>query len=151
MNTIPIQEDAPTKLSAAITMALKDMAKVEKSKTMRIEMNDWHSYRPESVRECSVCMAGAVMHYKAKLDNNYDICGLNYFSEEWRRVFNALDAFRLDNVAGALQYLRVDDDDCLEADAEIKVDTDYVDYEESPESFRDWAEKAAKILKNRGL
>jgi hypothetical protein len=151
MNTIPIQEDAPTKLSVAITMALKDMAKVEKSKTMRIEMSDWHSYRPHLVRECSVCMAGAVMHYKAKLDTSDDISGLAYFSREWRRVFNALDAFRLDNVAGALQYLLVDEDECLEADAEITVDTDYVEYEESPESFRDWAKKAAKILKNKGL
>jgi hypothetical protein len=127
------------------------MAKVEKSKTMRIEMSDWHTYRSDLVKECSVCMAGAVMHYKAKLDNSDDIMGLSRFSAEWKRVFNALDAFRLDNVAGALTYLLVYKDDALDADEDVRVNTYYVDYEESPESFRDWAKKVVKILKARGL
>jgi hypothetical protein len=144
-----IAAKAPTKLSAAVTMALRDMSKIEKSDTLKINMNEWHV--PRTKTNCSVCMAGAVMHYKAKLDHDAVISGVGEFSEEWRDVFNALDCFRSNNIEGALDYLGVRSLAGCAAERDIIVNTTHVEYAESPAKFRVWAKAAAKILKERGL
>jgi hypothetical protein len=172
MSKITIAEKAPTKLSDAVLMALADMAKVEKSKTMGIDMADWH--RPARAAEvvywdtadnvrvnvtvtekenCSMCMAGAVMHYKGKLGKGGKVSSLGDFSAPWRIVFEALDVFRANDVILALKAMRVPRGEAWDMIAVLNKDSSikWVSYSENPEKFRAWANKVVKHLRARGL
>lgn len=48
----------PDKPSALIRLALRDLAKVERSKNYRVHMSTWHD---GTGGVCAVCLAGAVM------------------------------------------------------------------------------------------
>ncbi len=51
----------PLTPSTLLTEAMADLAKTEKMQAYVIEMNIWHSPREDGLRECAVCLAGAVM------------------------------------------------------------------------------------------
>jgi hypothetical protein len=178
MSKITIAEKAPTKLSDAVALALKDMAKVEKSKTMDIVMNNWHEperavkvvywdtygnvsvnvnvnvYENEKEKEnCSMCMAGAVMHYKGKLGKGGKVRSLDDFSAPWKGVFEALDAFRANDMVLALKTMNIPRGEVWDMIAVLDKDSSikWVSYSVNPEKFRAWANKVVKHLRARGL
>lgn len=51
------EKPLPNKPSALILLALKDLAKIERSKKYRVNMQHWHD--PNG--KCKVCFAGSVM------------------------------------------------------------------------------------------
>lgn len=53
----------PGKPSELIRLALKDLAKVERSKKYKIDMTKWHAVWPQEVTKeiCCVCLAGSVI------------------------------------------------------------------------------------------
>lgn len=104
---------APKKLSAAIRLALDDLAKVERSKTYSVNMGVWHDPTyPEP--KCTVCLAGAVMagtlgvppdRYASPSSH----WGVNTkpksFPLSWQRVLNALNTARSGYVNLALSVM----------------------------------------------
>ncbi len=50
----------PNKPSELISVALRDLEKVQKMKTRKIEMSQWVTRTPNN-KMCAVCLAGAVM------------------------------------------------------------------------------------------
>lgn len=55
-----VAKKLPSKPSALIRVALKDLEKAERSRAYSIDMLTWHD---ASGDRCTVCMAGAVMAY----------------------------------------------------------------------------------------
>jgi hypothetical protein len=151
---IKIETKAPKKLSEAVTMALEDMAKVEKSAKLEIEMGEWHTPANKSHKiKCGVCMAGAIMHYKGKLSVDDDVIGTEEFSVPWAKVFEALDEFREGLIDYALMTMGVGDKKAMNTYSEFYQETSikFVEYEDDSLGFRKWAKEVVKFLKKRNL
>lgn len=89
---------APTKLSDAIDMALKDQIKAENSPDIQIDMGEWHA---PSLGGCRMCFAGAVMHFEHGEDLEKDIETEDH-GEDWKVVYRALNYVRSGHIRTAL-------------------------------------------------
>lgn len=87
--TIP---DPPEKLSDLLRLAVRDCKKVEKMKTRKLAMADWHTYDDDE-RVCFVCMAGAVMDRTLRADHRSDVEPWA-FDPVWQSRLFALDTMR---------------------------------------------------------
>ena len=142
--------EAPTKLSAAIHMALEDQLAVEKDPLVEINMGSWHDPQGEFYK-CSVCFAGAVMHQRFELGPN-DKAEPDYFAEDWFRVFKALDAVRRGGVGMALRYINpYGDIKCWVDACKISMTRPFPKYSENREKFREEMRSIAKQLEEMGL
>jgi hypothetical protein len=149
-----IETKAPKKLSEAVAMALVDMAKVEKSAKMCIDMSEWHRPANKTYQtKCSVCMAGAVMHYRGKLSVEENVAGVEQFSAPWCRVFEALDEFREGLIDDSLITMGVSDKKAYETQQKFYEESDVpnVEYEHDSLGFRKWAKEVVKFLRKRNL
>lgn len=77
----------PSKPSALIRVALKDLDRVERNKKYRVDMNVWH----EPNGQCAVCFAGAVMTRAIPPTENYLF---SKFPRDMEAKFDALDSLR---------------------------------------------------------
>ena len=93
---------APTKLSEAIRMALKDQLVAEKNPELIVDMASWHY---PNAGKCQICFAGAVMHHRFNIDA-YTQADPTHFDKEWSRVFRALNAVRQGYVGYALGVMK---------------------------------------------
>ena len=141
---------APTKLSEAIRMALKDQLAVEKNPKIEIDMNTWHTAL-EGKPKCAVCFAGAVMHQQFYLTLG-STAYPNSFPLEWRMVFMALNAVRSGRVKEALLYMGGTlQRKAAKIAATIKVSSPMPDYHISRTKFRKEMRSIAKQLEEKGL
>ena len=141
---------APTKLSEAIRMALKDQLAVEKNPKIEIDMNTWHTAL-KGKPKCAVCFAGAVMHQQFNLTLG-STAYPNSFPLGWRMVFMALNAVRSGLVKGALMCMRVHSQrKAAKIAATIKVSSPMPDYHISRTKFRKEMRSIAKQLEEKGL
>ena len=141
---------APTKLSAAIRMALKDQIAVEKNPKLKIDMSMWHRARKGRAK-CAVCFAGAVMHQQFNLTLGSTVYPES-FPLEWSTVFRVLNAVRSGLVKGALMCMRVHSQrKAAKIAATIKVSSPMPDYHISRTKFRKEMRSIAKQLEEKGL
>lgn len=136
---------APTKLSAAIEMALADLVLVEADPNYKINMCVFHD-PCGGTGPCLVCLAGSVM--AKTLKSRWDLRVLTKdFGCEWRKVFVALDWIRCGEVYQALQEMGQVRRDT----AAYRVSPGWVDYLDQPEKFKLWLECVVEGLKKKGL
>lgn len=62
----------PKKASDLIELALNDLEKVQKLKSVRIDMNKWHEPKKKS-GVCKMCLAGSVMSKTFKTSRKLDL------------------------------------------------------------------------------
>lgn len=107
--------ELPTKLSALIKVALKDLKKVEKDKNYKVNLSMWHQTFDDDV--CYVCLAGAVLAKSLKIDRKASICRRNggflmIFNEQFIKKelpvpqMLALDDVAVGGVGHAVRALR---------------------------------------------
>lgn len=89
--------ELPEKLSDLLELALKDLAKVERSKKYIVDMLDWHL--PLKNGKCKVCLAGAVLAKTQKLPLNVDFTDITLGDDS---KFYALDDIRRGRIRSAL-------------------------------------------------
>ena len=141
---------APTKLSEAIRLALKDQLAVEKNPKIEIDMNTWHTAL-KGKPKCAVCFAGAVMHQQFNLTLGSTMYPIS-FPLEWYNVFKALNAVREGYVDEALMCMGVHSQrKAAEIAATIKVSSPMPDYHISKTKFRKEMRSIAKQLEEKGL
>ncbi len=141
----------PDKLSSLITVALKDLERVERSKKYKVYMENWHV--PNS--HCSVCLAGAVM--SRVVSPKQRVGYLEIFDNLLWNKFNALNYIREGRVRSALEMLNVPllynyYDGCVSfngqrIDARIDVTTYWVDRKQWHLDMK----KIVKLLRRVGL
>jgi len=108
MNIANITTKLPSKPSALIKLALKDLRKIEQNPRYEINMNRWHR---GSKRRCEVCLAGAVMTCTLGVPKSRDLGPSDFevcFSDRDLEVkLLALESFRKGEIEGGCQYLKV--------------------------------------------
>lgn len=123
--------DLPEKPSDLILVALEDLEKVEKSKTYKVFMEDWHN--PFDGKKCEVCFAGSVMAMEGRLSKNKYVEADKCFDEKTWEKFYALNNFRRGMVVSGLNCMGIDAPDLLcEADMKVFVP----DYDRNPSQFK---------------
>lgn len=89
----------PTKLSDLLELALRDLISCERSPRYRVNMDQWHVWRPKQ-KVCEVCLAGAViartLNWPIEKDMRIDV-----FSTHDDDRLDALDSLRLGYVSEA--------------------------------------------------
>ncbi len=133
----------PRKPSKLIRMALRDMEKVEKLKRYEVDMSDWHSSYEEKEKLCSVCFAGCVMSQRFKLSYKKSVSPLD-FSPSWKNAFRALDSFRMGELVGGLNEMRIKHNYQL-------LPVTVVRYCHNPKSFKEDMEVVIKTLEKAGF
>lgn len=100
----------PSKL---IRQAIADIRKVETDERYRVDMNTWHFPTldfsstlklRQGLKVCAVCFAGATMAKSLSIDPSVYVSPEN-FSTENRKLFEALNCFRLGDCATGLSIL----------------------------------------------
>ena len=90
----------PNKLYQLLELSLKDIRCVLKDDYVSLDMDNWH-VRYEGSDLCSVCMAGAVMHYSLKrdCDTPSDCLSMEHGPEIYRKLkaIDSLRTFEFDN------------------------------------------------------
>lgn len=96
----------PNKLSDLLELAVRDLTAVEKLKSYKVNMADWHVVPNESFSgKCEVCFAGAVLARTCKLnkltDDGYQFVFSRGKALEGKMV--ALDLLRLGDIHQAIR------------------------------------------------
>jgi hypothetical protein len=134
--------DTPSEL---LTVALADLAAVERDPRYRINMGSWHV--PEEDGTCSVCLAGAVM--ARTLDMNplkpLGPCDAGVLEESLENKLQALDELRNGDLREALELLGMDLPEHLAARHRIPG------YEDDPHGFRRELHKLAGLMRSEGI
>jgi len=132
---------APKKLSAAIDLALEDLAIVEADKDYKVNMGKYHV--PE-ITKCHVCFAGAVMAVTHQTPwEDHGTTGMH--GDDWYQVYNAVDTIRTGNLEWALCYMKQKLPNSLGPRIHI------VPYKECKASFKMDMETLSMTLKKEGL
>lgn len=97
--------------SDLIRVALRDLAKVEKSDYYRVLMHSWHTPRYQSDYTplypiCHVCLAGAVLAGSCGVPRHIRTDPSDFDRYTRRRLF-ALDSFRVGDIYAGCGWLRV--------------------------------------------
>ena len=93
----------PGKPSALLELAMKDLAKVERSQRYIVDMVEWHS--PILNNQCAVCLAGAVMANSLDIPPDHDITPDCFYQEE--HALCAIDEFRCGNISRGFKFLGI--------------------------------------------
>lgn len=151
----------PRKMSALITVALKDLKKVEKADGYTVDMGDWHHPDTLTCRNgsgdtiseedtCSVCFAGSVMAFTLKVASTKEAEPHSFPGNEDQ--LQALDSLRAGNVSDAARTLNLPGDSDGYYAKYAKYDTCIPYYEYmKPKPFHTAMEKLAARLKKAGL
>ena len=144
----------PSKLSDLLELALKDLAKVEKSKKYRVNMQVFHMPEEDETRfwgetrkakpngVCTVCMAGALLAGTCKVPRTT-------FENEiaspdlWSKLY-AVDSLRTGHVCGA--YKEINGWMC-DVPASIPDVIKVADYHEDKPQFKKDMRKIVKLLR----
>jgi hypothetical protein len=127
------------KPSEMIRQALADLRLVEKDERYSVEMGEWHSPRGGS-GTCAVCMAGAVMSRVIPPD----VIAEPYEFEDCNKL-RAIDRFRIGDVEGGLQYLRISHPESVPDGMGVER------YRDGAEAFHRDMAKVAAVLESVGL
>ena len=98
----------PSKPSALIKAALKDLAKIERSKKYVVDMGYWHvTDESKKNAKCQVCLGGSVLvkTLKVPLKQKFGHGTIEEMGSEVSSKIFALDQFRRGNIGKALDYL----------------------------------------------
>jgi len=138
----------PDKISDCIMIALEDLAKVEKDKRYKVDMNFFHAVSHEG--NCSVCFAGACM--AAEVNDPSATLGTHRFNRHDAIRFQALDAIRQHDWDMMFHRLGA----WFESwDARIALDEHFPDYRpqyaEDKAGFKQNMETVAAILAEHGF
>lgn len=156
-----IKAKPPKKLSAAIMLALNDLALIEFSPKYKVDMTEAHKPQnvgPEMV--CHVCFAGSVMAKTCKLPYTEEaMFDDDIFTElGWESVFESLDFIRRGKVADAISCFYNNPDNMkppvdVWAYEDIKYDfkENGWHYADSPKFFKNCMLEIAQMLKVNGL
>jgi len=142
----PTPVKLPRKMSALITIALADLAKVERSKKYEVIMGTWHDPSRFGDRVCAVCLAGAVMAKTLGADPSLQIYPERFPENE--SALCALDELREGDALSAAIKLG------LGVGAERKacrLSRHVAPYRDNPKKFRADMRKLARELKTVGL
>lgn len=135
----------PTKPSALITLALKDLELCEKSKSYKINMGLW--FRRLGKVTCSVCLAGAVMAKTLKIKKP-TICQESSPGNCRDRVhinsLLSLNYFRTGYCSGAFTYLNLSEQEGVVFNRPI------TSYHDDSELFKEQIKELATDLKKAG-
>lgn len=118
--------DLPNKPSALLSMAMKDLERVERDGRYVIDMQKWHMPRADGSL-CSICMAGAVL---TKHMDPKDICANpeGIFDLPTTMKLMAIDFMRCGSVRDACHMLG--------HDVVIIANRQVPQYDDNPEEFR---------------
>jgi hypothetical protein len=141
----------PDKPSAVLSLGLKDLEKAERSKKYEVYMGDWHipagQYGDGTRRPCAVCMAGSVMAFSLKADDEAFKFPHDYDSDT-RFKLSAINAFRTGQVISGLRLMDFSSDFI----AKKKLfDRHVADYNEDPKKFKQEIKKLISDLKAANL
>lgn len=97
----------PSTPSKLITLALDDLAKVEKMKGYQVDMRYWHTSQTGLGDQtvCSVCLAGAVMVCELKANRAETHFPWSLGADNYDKL-KALDLFRRGTLLGGIEFLR---------------------------------------------
>ena len=104
-----ILDTLPNKPSELLTLALADLAKVERSKRYEVNMGAWHL--PINKNLCQVCLGGSVLAKSLDYPFNKRLMS-NLISTSIRYKLFALNALRVGLVGEALEVLGYPEDIC---------------------------------------
>ncbi len=139
----------PRKMSSLITLALADLAKVERSKEYTVDMDLWHEPFDtfDGTRSvCFVCFAGAVMAQTLGERVTRAVNPDHFFSNKDQLM--ALNYLREGRVVQAAGQLRLS---CSHVGKAHDFDRHVDDYSNDPKKFRADMQKLARELKAAGL
>lgn len=139
----------PKKLSAAIMMALNDLALVKKDPSYKVNMGSWHT--PYDTDLCHVCFAGSVMAKEFGSDPTEELDAFA-FGSEWAKVFYALDVVRKGLIALALQKFYSLSIDRFDEFSGLTCDlyNEGLSFERDPEEFKNAMCDLAAMLESLG-
>lgn len=140
----------PKKLSAAIMMALNDLALVKKDPSYKVNMGSWHT--PYDTDLCHVCFAGSVMAKEFGSDPTEELNPFD-FGSEWASVFYALNDVRVGLVASALRrFYSPGIEDSLDEFKGFSRDLcdECLSFENDPEEFKNAMCDLAAMLESLG-
>ncbi len=134
------------KPSRAISQALDDLRKVERSSKYEVDMDIWHGGRDLDDefgdRKCTVCLAGAVMAKTLKKPMDQDVVPEN-FNKEVRKQLIGLNQFRIGLVTSGLRSFGI-------KKPTSTLDRDIEDYDIDRRQFYRDLRKLAIDLKKAG-
>lgn len=96
----------PDTLSGLIRVALKDLAKAERTPGYVIDMHDWHS-PTQNGKNCSVCFAGSVMAMSLKASPLSDVSPDDWWNGITGKL-EAINSLREGDITSALSYIGLD-------------------------------------------
>lgn len=137
----------PAKLSDLILVALRDLARVERSRKYRVDMNVWHDRDPSDPKTCVVCLAGAVMAKTCGVAQ-HESARPSYFSDRICNRLRALDHLRTGDVFGAVYELEPTRAREFE---QVDFEADFAAYDFDRKKFKAYVRKVAAFLAERGL
>lgn len=128
----------PSIPSQLIRLAIKDLEKVEKMKTRKVHMGNWH-VAEDGI--CYVCLAGAVMDQTLKSDPKKNI---DPFETDFPYQLQALNNFRRGLCGEGFRHLKLDKIEGVKFSRKITF------YEYSPTKFKKEMLKLASDLEEKG-
>ena len=144
----------PEKPSALIKVALKDLAKIERSRKYKVNMGFWHRTAPGKKAKCEVCLGGSVLAKTLKVPFRQTLqtheIGVEYGQDVGQKII-ALDRFRRGQLMNGLQEMGLRG---LVGDKYYKKFGTYFPeitaYEYDPKKFKEDMLQLAKNLKKIG-
>lgn len=134
----------PDKPSELIRLALKDQAKILKSKTYVVDMDYWHTPIPSHPSlKCVVCFAGGVISQTLKCPT-YARKFPEDFNQDTRNKLRALDQLRKGEISEAYILLGIPHPSGIPRKVEVPS------YHSDKKKFRAAMFKLAKLLEKRG-
>ena len=94
----------PSKPSALIALALRDLDRVLQNPEYEVNWGRWHAPSVGDNLTCHVCLAGAVIAGTLGTDKEL-VRDPEYFDPDTRKKLLALDDFRTGDIENALTYL----------------------------------------------
>ena len=147
----------PDKPSDLIDVALKDLAKAERSKKFEINMAHWCTPTDSSGDVCAVCLGGSVLVGTVGLDA---VDGANWWSDQLttkhdRNRIIGLDILRSGRIVGFVDRVydnkisikRYNQANGVRYENEHK----HCEYNEDPDQFKRWCRKVARDLREVGM
>ncbi len=96
----------PDKPSEFLTIALRDMGKVRKTKRYILDMGTWHEPHTDP-KQCSVCMAGATMAFSLGAEPYEDLLPDDFCPETSDRL-SAINFFRAREISIAFEEISIE-------------------------------------------
>lgn len=137
-----MKEILPDKPSELIAVALRDLAKAERSPKYEINMGRWFQKDGDI---CEVCLAGSVIAFSLKPDKSVRALEPNNYPDDIEHKLEALDEFRCGNIGSGLSYLGI------ELPRFLADEESFPEYEKNPRGFKAAMKEMQKHLARLGL